>query len=151
MARERVVRIFLSYAFKPRQKAYKAPEIRAMLERAVETAEERLGSAGRRVRLVPDYGMEPGHDLRDEVHKKIRASDVTVVDVSDNNPNVLYELGYMVALGKHPPILLKSNREKENYPLPSDISSTVSVGGNVRPGGARAAGGRTGGPQAQSP
>lgn len=125
MAKERVVQIFLSYAFEPRQKAYKAPEIRAMLERAVEAAEKRLGTAGRRVQLAPDYVMDLGHNLRDEVHKKIRASDVMVVDISDNNPNVLYELGYMDALGKRPPILLKSNREKKRYQTPSDINSAV--------------------------
>ena len=125
MARERVVRIFLAYAFEPRQKAYKTPEIRAMLERAVEAAEKRPGLAGRRVSLVPDYAMEPGRTLRDEVHKKIRASDVTVVDISDNNPNVLYELGYMDALGKRPPILLKSRSEKEKYPIPSDVNNTI--------------------------
>lgn len=125
MARERAVRIFLSYAFEPRQRAYKEPEIRAMLDRAVDAAGRRPSLAGRLVRLVPDYAMELGRNLRDEVHKKIRASDVTVVDISDNNPNVLYELGYMDALGKHPPILLKSNMEKDAYPPPSDIHSQI--------------------------
>ena len=125
MARVRAVRVFLSYAFKPWQKAYKAPEIRAMLERAVEDAGKRPGLAGRGVKLVPDYAMEPGRILRDEIHRKIRASDVAVVDISDNNPNVLYELGYMDALGKYPPILLKSNREKEKYEVPSDINNKI--------------------------
>ena len=125
MARERAIRVFLSYAFEPWQKAYKAPEIRAMLDRAVEAAGRRPGLAGRDVRLVTDYAMEPGRILRDEIHRKLRASDVAVVDISDNNPNVLYELGYMEALGKYPPILLKSNKEKEKYKVPSDINNKI--------------------------
>lgn len=127
MERARVIRIFLSYAFKPWQNAYRAPEIRAMLDRAVATAGKRQSLAGRNVRLVPDYALEPGRILRDEIHKKIRASDAAVVDISDNNPNVLYELGYMDALGKYPPILLKSNKEKKKYEVPSDINSKIYI------------------------
>lgn len=127
MERERVIRIFLSYAFKPWQDAYKAPEIRAMLDRAVASAEKRKSLEGRSVKLVPDYVMEPGRILRDEIHKKIKSSDMAVVDISDNNPNVLYELGYMDALGKYPAILLKSNRKKEKYKVPSDINSMIYI------------------------
>ena len=127
MERERVIRIFLSYAFKPWQGAYKAPEIRSMLDRAVASAAKQQGLEGRNVRLVPDYVMEPGRILRDEIHRKIRSSDMAVVDISDNNPNVLYELGYMDALGKYPPILLKSNREKDKYEVPSDINSKIYI------------------------
>lgn len=127
MERERVIRIFLSYAFEPWQNAYRAPEIRAMLDRAVAAAGKRQSLAGRNVRLVPDYALEPGRILRDEIHRKIRASDAAVVDISDNNPNVLYELGYMDALGKYPPILLKSNKKKEKYKVPTDINSKIYI------------------------
>lgn len=127
MERERVIRIFLSYAFKPWQDAYKAPEIRAMLDRAVASAEKLKSLEGGSVKLVPDYVMEPGRILWDEIHKKIKSSDMAVVDISDNNPNVLYELGYMDALGKYSPILLKSNKEKEKYKVPSDINSKIYI------------------------
>ena len=123
MRQERTLRIFLSYAFTPWQKAYKQQEIKAMLNRAVESAGGRESLAGRNARLVPDYALEAGRVIREEIHEKIRASDMAVVDISDNNPNVMYELGYMDALGKYPPILLKSNREKEKYTVPSDINN----------------------------
>lgn len=127
MERERVIRIFLSYAFKPWQNAYRAPEIRSMLDRAVASAAKRQSLEGRNARLVPDYVMKPGRILWDEIHKKIRSSDMAVVDISDNNPNVLYELGYMDALGKYPAILLKSNKEKDKYDVPSDINSKIYI------------------------
>lgn len=123
MKRERTLRIFLSYAFTPWQKAYEQREIKAMLDRAVKSVDKRDSIAGRNARLVPDYALEVGRVLREEIHKKIRSSDMAVVDISDNNPNVMYELGYMDALGKYPPILLKSNKEKDTYTVPSDINN----------------------------
>lgn len=127
MSRERTLRIFLSYAFEPWQNAYKQEEIRAMLDRAVELAGARASLAGRNARLVPDYAVDAGRVIREEIHGKIRSSDMAVVDISDNNPNVMYELGYMDALGKYPPILLKSNKEKEKYTVPSDISNVLYI------------------------
>ena len=123
MRRARTLRIFLSYAFTPWQNAYEQQEIKAMLNRAVESASGMDSLAGRNARLVPDYALEAGRVIREEIHKKIRSSDMAVVDISDNNPNVMYELGYMNALDKYTPILLKSNREKETYTVPSDINN----------------------------
>lgn len=44
-----------------------------------------------------------------------------IVDISDNNPNVLYELGYADALKMDSAIITKSRREIETYEVPTNI------------------------------
>jgi len=45
-----------------------------------------------------------------------------IADITDNNPNVLFELGIMIALGK-PTIILKRRRQKMKLILPSDLNA----------------------------
>src|SRR5581483_10773131 len=62
-----------------------------------------------------------GGILRSELLSKISNADIFIADISDNNPNVFYELGYIDAL-KKPTIIIKSRKEEEQYQIPSDIS-----------------------------
>jgi tetratricopeptide (TPR) repeat protein len=45
-----------------------------------------------------------------------------IADITDDNPNVLFELGIMIALGK-PTIILKRREQKTKLDLPSDLNA----------------------------
>lgn len=123
MARERIVRIFLSYAFTPRQNAYTQREICDVLSSAVSSVEKKLQLSDKNVKLVQDFALtEYGRVLRDEILQKIKSADIMIVDISDNNPNVLYELGYADALKMDSSIIIKSVKEMETYEVPTDIN-----------------------------
>ena len=79
------------------------------------------------------YG--PGIIIKDVIDR-ISRSQVVIADVSPSNPNVYFEVGYALALGK--PIILLAQRRGSDSPLPFDISSfrvlfyDDSIGGKVR-------------------
>lgn len=119
---KKTIRIFLSYAFTPKQNAYSKKEIQQVLEDSIKIVRRKLGKEKGKVGIKADYELsEYGGVLRSELLSKIGAADIFIVDISDNNPNVFYELGYIDAL-KKPAIILKSRKEEDHYQVPSDIS-----------------------------
>jgi len=120
---EKVIHIFLSYAFKPKQGAYTQSEIQKVLEKASKSAKETIGERAKNTQIKLDYELtEYGEVLRTELLSKIAAADIFIVDISDNNPNVFYELGYIDAMRKDKAIIIKSSKEADLYKVPSDIS-----------------------------
>jgi len=90
-----------------------------------------LDAAGRRVhdtvrRSLNEAGVEvwdidvsPGASFANAITGAIRSSDFVVADLSRQNPNVLYELGFAHALRK-PTIIIASSEESTT--IPSDLS-----------------------------
>lgn len=118
----KVIRIFLSYALTPKQDAYTKDEIQRVLEDAISLVKQKLGERIKGFRIEADYELtEYGGILRAELLSKISNADIFIADISDNNPNVFYELGYVDAL-KKPTIIIKSRKDEERYQIPSDIS-----------------------------
>ena len=112
--------IFLSFAFEPVGGAYDRAEILAVVERAAEIATYSLNRTHPHLRLSVDAEvLTYGEYLNDELHSKLRSADMLVVDISDLNPNVYYELGFASALGK-PRILIGARAAT----LPSDIAGS---------------------------
>jgi hypothetical protein len=75
---------------------------------------------------IPDVKIEynrinihPAQTIISEVIKYIDSASFCVFELSDNNPNVLFELGYAYSKGKG--IALLKNR-KSPVPIPSDLS-----------------------------
>ena len=64
------------------------------------------------------YG--PGIIIKD-VTDRIAQSQVVIADISPTNPNVYFEVGYALALGK--PIILLAQRRSPEAPLPFDLSA----------------------------
>ena len=92
-----------------------------------------LDAEGQRVqdtvrRAVEEAGLKVGH-YRDAIHPGaemtasildgIRRADLIIADVSRQNPNVFYEVGFAHALRK--PTILLFNM-KSDYNLPSDLA-----------------------------
>lgn len=70
------------------------------------------------VRADEIYG--PGIIIKDVIDR-ISQSQVVIADISPTNPNVYFEVGYALALGK--PIILLAQRRTSDTPLPFDLSA----------------------------
>jgi len=85
------------------------------------------------VRADEIYG--PGIIIKDVVDR-IAKSQVVIADISPTNPNVYFEVGYALALGK--PIILLAQRRGPEAPLPFDLSAfrvlfyDDSIGGKLK-------------------
>jgi hypothetical protein len=85
------------------------------------------------VRADEIYG--PGIIIKDVVDR-IAKSQVVIADISPTNPNVYFEVGYALALGK--PIILLAQRRVPDAPLPFDLSAfrvlfyDDSIGGKLK-------------------
>jgi len=83
--------------------------------------------------LTPEYVKEINRaddyhlpaEVTSEVVMRIRDSSLIVADVSDNNPNVFYELALAHALGK-PTIIIKSVDSKLAFDISTDRTITYS-------------------------
>lgn len=64
-----------------------------------------------------DEQFLPGSIIKDII-ESIKASDIIIADITPDNPNVYFEVGYAYALGKNPILLMNKAREK----LPFDVS-----------------------------
>ena len=84
------------------------------------------------VRADEIYG--PG--IIKDVIDRIAKSQVVIADISPTNPNVYFEVGYALALGK--PIILLAQRRGPEAPLPFDLSAfrvlfyDDSIGGKLK-------------------
>ncbi|HEX8319256.1 hypothetical protein [Longimicrobium sp.] len=75
--------------------------------------------------LEIEYGeFPPGVNLWDQISQKIKAADITIFDISENNPNVLLEAGIAVGSGRHV-ILLKSKKSFPHFPTPTDLNAFI--------------------------
>lgn len=85
------------------------------------------------VRADEIYG--PGIIIKDVVDR-IAKSQIVIADISPTNPNVYFEVGYALALGK--PIILLAQRRGPEAPLPFDLSAfrvlfyDDSIGGKLK-------------------
>lgn len=79
------------------------------------------------VALRITYGIFlPGKILWDEVRNAIRECDIALFDVSENNPNVMIELGLAYGFRKRV-FMLKCKESAAEYPLPSDLAAAIYV------------------------
>ena len=83
-----------------------------------DTVQRAVEEAGFKVVQYRDP-IRPGAEWTSNILDSIRQADLIIADVSRQNPNVLYEVGYAHALRK-PTILLFNI--KSNYSLPSDLA-----------------------------
>lgn len=87
------------------------------LKRAVHTINNLGGSI--EVEAYPIMtGKGKSVSIINDIYKKIEACSIFIADITENNPNVMYELG--VAYDKNKPILIVRERGKKTK-IPSDI------------------------------
>ncbi len=75
------------------------------------------------IRLSVRYGLfPPGAILWSELRSEIEGCDIALFDVSENNANVMIEVGLAYGSDKQV-FLLKSQRSKKRYRMPSDLAA----------------------------
>jgi hypothetical protein len=93
-------------------------EIHRLLDLVVERLDKEHG-----VSMQVKYGLfPPGTILWKEIIEGISNSDIVVFDISENNPNVMIEVGLGYGSGKQV-FLLKNRASEEAYRTPSDLAA----------------------------
>jgi len=105
--------VFLGYQFC--SKYYRQVDLLSCIQIAVELANQDLVQIHRKLKLRR-VGLVEGIHMSCEICGKIKTSEICIFEISDRNPNVLFELG--MATGKEI-VLLKSMQSGD---VPSDIS-----------------------------
>ncbi|MDI9585491.1 MAG: hypothetical protein QM473_14805, partial [Acidobacteriota bacterium] len=77
-----------------------------------EVVTERFGMACVRADAVPGSG----HDLLAKLHYLMEQADLVIADISEDRPNVFYEIGYAVGRGKPPLLVCRRGRD-----VPTDL------------------------------
>ena len=118
----RTFKVFFVYAFTSKENYYSRSDIISVIEEVCEIAQS--DSKNKNIKVVPDfYFNEFGNNLQIEIEYRIKNTDLCIIDISENNPNVFYEYG--IARGVNCPIIvLKSKKSKNDYSIPSDIVGT---------------------------
>lgn len=112
-------RVFLGYQFDSIH--YDRTELLSVFEEACEMAENDLRRKIQGISLEARHeATQLGKPLSLEIINLVRGSSATVFELSDNNPNVMYELGIAYGQGIANPLILRSRKAK-NKTLPSDI------------------------------
>lgn len=92
------------------------------IESMITKLEKRLAD-GHDVELQTKYGtFPPGGILWDDVKDSIYNSDISIFDISENNSNVMIEVGLAYGFGKQV-FMLKNKESFEAYPTPSDLAA----------------------------
>lgn len=93
-------------------------QIQGLFEHVTRELDDKHGMS-----LRVTYGIfPPGRILWDEVRDSISGSDIAVFDVSENNANVMIEVGMAYGFGRQV-IHLKNEASKERYKYPSDLGA----------------------------
>jgi hypothetical protein len=69
------------------------------------------------------YDMGSGAKLTDEICQMVARADVCLFELSDKNPNVMFELGFAYCMAK--PIIYLVNKNVDLKEMPSDITGTL--------------------------
>ena len=114
MAMNDIERVTLFFQFN--SKYYNRNRLEKMVRDATDLAEKNIPDAKIEYNRI---NIHPAQTIFSEVIRHIDSANFCVFEISDNNPNVLFELGYAYSKGKG--IALLKN-EKSAVPIPSDLS-----------------------------
>lgn len=117
------VPVFLGCAFRPMNHVYTKAEIEAVIEDACVTAHTSAMGRGYDVEFhLESYLDDYGEELNRQLREKIRNCRIIVIESTEKNLNVFYELGLAHAMGKQT-ILLQ--HQDAGVRLPSDLSGAL--------------------------
>ncbi|MES1156178.1 MAG: hypothetical protein ABUL73_00240 [Alphaproteobacteria bacterium] len=125
--------VFIGHSFAPRCNSYVLHAFRETMqaiEREVNSASEASGAP--RVAFVTEIDGQ-GQVMRAALLRVLAEARLGVIDISDNNPNVLFELGHLAARGVPLMILKSEDSFSTGYKIPvyvdpKDVESYAHVG-----------------------
>jgi len=114
------ITIFVSHAFNPKDVELDVGALRDAVVEAVRlgTNASKAKKVGLSVETVFSMPLI-SEGLVAQIEAALKATEIAIVDISDNNPNVMYELGYLRSKGV-PCVILKSEQSK-HFEVPVDI------------------------------
>jgi hypothetical protein len=120
------LRIFVAHAFRPKGDPYTLSGFRAALQQLVNCAKIKVRQRhGVRLQVETFFELtEFRGRLSEGIQSFLRTCDVAVADISDNEPNVLYELGFLHAR-RIPVLLIKARKSAKDFPRPEDLGDTM--------------------------
>ncbi|HLP63439.1 hypothetical protein [Flavobacterium sp.] len=97
------IRIFIGYQFE--SNFYKKTDFVNKIKECSHVAKENLKTNKETKNIMlnlesQDFHLKIGEIINHSIHSQIQHSDICIFEVSDNNPNVMYEAGYAIGLGK---------------------------------------------------
>lgn len=60
-----------------------------------------------------DEVKSSGFDINEKIQKLIERAEVIIADISEDSPNVYYEIGYAIGINKRPIIIVDSKKRKQ--------------------------------------
>ncbi len=115
--------VTLFYGFQFNSKYFKKGEYEYAIQNAVDIANDNLKESGFNIIIIRPE-LTPGDFINSKIIEKIVDSDICVFEISDNNPNVFFELGAASSIGKATILLVNTNAE---ITIPSDLSGIMCL------------------------
>lgn len=123
MSEYREISIFVAHAFSPVNKVYELDSFRKSIYVLIENVRNHLRTTLAGFNLKPIIELnEFTERISPQIDQQLGNCHFAIVDISDNNANVMYELGQLNARGI-PNVIIKSR--KSELPIPLDISSKL--------------------------
>lgn len=123
-ATKHVLRISLGYEFQSRCRAYSPRELLKSFHEACRVAERTLRRHRIPVSITPQHVCtRQGEPLSLQILELFGDADLAIFEISDLNPNVMYEVGVFSG-SRRSPILLR-NPEKSKLLPPADLSGLL--------------------------
>ncbi len=118
------VQAVLAYQFQSACRAYTKKALLDAFRAACKAAERQLKKQYERLSIQPASECSHiGFPLSEQIVKMFTTADIGVFEISDVNPNVMYEAGLLTGRGLHP-ILIRNSRKSPINP-PSDIAGLL--------------------------
>lgn len=123
MSEYREISIFVAHAFNPVNKVYELDSFRKSIYVLIEKVRGDLRAHFLGFNIKPIIELnEFTERISPQIDQLVGNCHFAIVDISDNNPNVMYELGQLTARGI-PSVIIKSR--KSEFPIPLDVSSKL--------------------------
>lgn len=119
--KKRKLKVFVGYQIN--SEYHDTKDLKQSIFKVKETVEKKFPT----IELDIKFGeFKAGKLLFNEVFSAIKECEIAIFDISENNPNVLIEVGLAYGNNKQV-ILLKNELSKEKFKVPSDIGAFIYV------------------------
>ena len=123
----RSINIFVSHPFEPNNTTYDLESFRTNIRLLVSEAENEVRKE------YDDFEIETVFEFSDfqnglpqQIESKIRGSNFSIVDITENKPNIFFEYGLMRGLNI-PSLLIKGEDSFKTFRLPADINDKIAI------------------------
>ncbi|MCL2650919.1 MAG: hypothetical protein FWD60_07850 [Candidatus Azobacteroides sp.] len=123
----RSINIFVSHPFEPNNTTYDLESFRTNIKLLVSEAENEVRKEYNDFEIETVFEFSDfQHGLPQQIESKIRSSNFSIVDITENKPNIFFEYGLMRGLNI-PTLLIKEEDSFKTFGLPADIKDKIAI------------------------